>query len=63
MCVTLPVFMGDLRQAVGLLRELRCVIQRQQTGAAGRRMSREMELGKVVLRQPSARGYKSIPLL
>lgn len=32
MCVTLPVFMGDLRQAAGLLRELRCVIQRQQAG-------------------------------
>lgn len=61
MCVTLPIFMGDLRQAVGLRRELRCVIQRQQAGGWGG-MSREMELGKVVLRQPSARGYKSIPL-
>lgn len=32
MYVTLPVFMGDLRQPVGLLRELRCVVQRQQEG-------------------------------
>lgn len=32
MYVTLPVFIGDVRQAVGLVRELRCVIQRQQEG-------------------------------
>lgn len=32
MCVTLLIFMRDPRQAAGLLRELRCVIQRQASG-------------------------------
>lgn len=39
MCVALSVFVGDLRQTAELLRELRCVIQRQQAGE--RWMSRD----------------------
>lgn len=49
MCVTIPAFMGDVRQAVGLLKELRYVIQRQQESKDG---CPEMELGKMVLHLP-----------
>jgi len=51
MCVTIPAFMGDVRQAVGLLKELRYVIQRQQESKDG---CPEMELGKMVLHLPGA---------
>jgi len=51
MCVTIPAFMGDVRQAVGLLKELRYVIQRQQESKVG---CPEMELGKMVLHLPGA---------
>lgn len=57
MCVTVSAFMGDVRQAVGLLKELRYVIQRQQESKDGCPRDGDRKDGSA-----SARGYKSIPL-